>query len=532
MAETFRPMSLFDVLGPVMTGPSSSATAGSARIGRVARALLGGSPDKIRLTFTENFGCKYRGNFTDAAAIGALMGFAVDAPEIRDARKIAAERGIDVAIDVKPEPPLSPDEDDGAPRPIAIELRISRGSDKMHVIGLSVGGGEIEIAEVEGFKTSFTATEDMLLAFADGDVSAEVKKALGSLVSSVGVSVNGGKYLMVCTLEKPADESAVSKVKAVGGVTRVCCCENILDYKFKNSSDLMATIEDIVRNCAEKNVSIADLAVMYESERSGLTKQDIIDRASIIWTVMETSAAQGLKGKNATLSRLVPGDAGHLLAERVKGGKSFCGNTAGMAAARALACMEYDACMGRVVAAPTAGACGVVPGALLSAAELLGSPREKVVEALIVSAAVGTVIARRAPVSGTRGGCQSEVGVASAMAAAALVYLDDGTPEQSAHAIAIALKNILGLVCDPVAGAVEVPCIKRNAMGVVNAMVAADMALAGVKSAIPADETVTALCNVQKMLPVELRASAKGGLGITPTAVMLTEKRLKEMAEG
>ena len=192
--------------------------------------------------------------------------------------------------------------------------------------------------------------------------------------------------------------------------------------------------------------------------------------------------------------------------------------------------MECDACMGRVVAAPTAGAAGVIPGALLTAAEHLGASEARVVDALLVSAVVGSVIALAAPVSGTMGGCQSEVGVASAMTASALAQMDGGSPSQVSHAMAIALKNVLGLVCDPVAGAVEVPCIKRNAMGVANAFVAADMARAGIESAIPADEVIMALCSVQKLLPVELRASSRGGLGITPTAKRLLAEKMERLA--
>ncbi|MFR6520314.1 MAG: L-serine ammonia-lyase, iron-sulfur-dependent, subunit beta, partial [Bilophila wadsworthia] len=185
-----------------------------------------------------------------------------------------------------------------------------------------------------------------------------------------------------------------------------------------------------------------------------------------------------------------------------------------------------------VVAAPTAGACGVLPGAFLSAAEERGLGDDAIVDGLLVAAAVGVLVAMRAPISGAIGGCQSEIGVASAMTAAGLAQLGGGTPEQVIHAAAIALKNLLGLICDPVAGPVEIPCIKRNAVGVSNAFAAADMALAGIASRIPPDEVVDALINVQGLLHPDLRGNLRGGLASTATGRALKDEwyaRMKRM---
>ena len=199
--------------------------------------------------------------------------------------------------------------------------------------------------------------------------------------------------------------------------------------------------------------------------------------------------------------------------------------------ARALATMETNGCMGCVAAAPTAGSCGVMPGSLVTLAEVQNANQEKIFEALLAGAMVGVLIAMRAPVSGAIGGCQSEIGVASAMTAAGLVQLVGGSPKQVAHAAALALKNMLGLICDPVAGPVEIPCIKRNAIGVANAFAAADMALAGIDSIIPPDEVLDALINVQNLLPVELKGTLKGGLACTSTAQRLNEAWKKKLAD-
>jgi len=523
-----RLLSLFDVLGPIMTGPSSSATAGAVKIGRMGRMFLGGEPEEVDLYFSETFGCKYRGNSTDAAVIGGLMGFAVDAPEIRTAREIAAARGLGVSIRIKPEEASLPD---AAPRPITIEMELRRGGVSVHVTGLSVGGSEIVMSEVDGFPVEIQGNEDGFLVFSsDGGLAGSLEALFGKNLLGLERIERDGRFLYVGTLERLPTAISMEKAEELPGVTRAVCLQNLLAYRLYDAEPLFGSIAGMVRLCEENGLTMAGAAIAYEVKRSRLSELEVRQMATDIWKVMETSVGQGIKGKNAVLGGLVPGDAGYRLAERADAGKSLSGRTVALAAARALACMECDACMGRVVAAPTAGAAGVIPGALLTAAEHLGATEAQVVDALLVSAAVGSVIALVAPVSGTMGGCQSEVGVASAMTAAALAHLDGGTPSQVAHAMAIALKNVLGLVCDPVAGAVEVPCIKRNAMGVANAFVAADMARAGIESAIPADEVIMALCNVQKLLPVELRASSRGGLGITPTAKRLLAEKMERLA--
>ncbi len=526
MSPKSRLLSLFDVLGPIMTGPSSSATAGAVKIGRMGKMLLGGQPDEADLYFTETFGCKYRGNATDAAVIGGLMGFAVDSPDIKNAREIAAKKGMKVRIRIKPET-ASPD---SGPKPIAIEMHLRRDADSIHVKGLSIGGSEIVISEVEGFPVNLRGDEEVVLLFSSHDgLEGQIEDLFGKSLLQLECITGEKGFLYVGTLKSPPPAILLERAEMLPGVTRAVYLQNLLGYRLLDSDPLFNNIAGMVALCEREQITMADAAIAYEKKRSGLSEARIRQMAGEIWSVMVESVNQGIKGENAVLSGLVPGDAGSRLALRAKNGQSLSGETIALAAARALACMECDACMGRVVAAPTAGAAGIIPGALMTAAEKLGASERQIVDALLVSAAVGSVIALAAPVSGTMGGCQSEVGVASAMTASALTHLDGGTPSQVAHALAIALKNVLGLVCDPVAGAVEVPCIKRNAMGVANAFVAADMARSGIESAIPADEVILALCNVQKLLPLELRASARGGLGITPTAQRLMAEKMERL---
>ena len=244
-----------------------------------------------------------------------------------------------------------------------------------------------------------------------------------------------------------------------------------------------------------------------------------------LWTVMQDS----VKEYNPTQCYLsgFTGGEGARYESMLASGKMMCGNYLNQAIATALKVSECNACMKRIVAAPTAGSCGVIPAVLLPyQQEYPDATETDMIQALYVSGGFGNILAERASISGAEAGCQAEIGAASAMAAAALVYLRGGTPEACGHACAMALKNLLGLVCDPVAGLVEVPCVKRNVVGVVNAISCANMALAGITSRIPADEVIDAMAEVGAAMSADLRETARGGLAATPTA----QKIAKDLA--
>ncbi|WP_338786885.1 L-serine ammonia-lyase, iron-sulfur-dependent, subunit alpha [Metabacillus sp. FJAT-53654] len=284
---------------------------------------------------------------------------------------------------------------------------------------------------------------------------------------------------------------------------------------FRNVAELVALAES-------KQVKIAEVMIQQEIEVTGLTREEIIEKMDRNLTVMEQAIERGLKGVQS-FSGLTGGDA-VLLQKYIKSGKSLTGTILLDAVSKAVATNEVNAAMGTICATPTAGSAGVVPGTLFAVKEKLNPTRMEMIEFLFTSAAFGFVVANNASISGAAGGCQAEVGSASGMAAAAIVELAGGTPAQSAEAMAITLKNMLGLVCDPVAGLVEVPCVKRNAMGASNAMTAADMALAGIKSKIPCDEVINAMYLIGQSMPSALRETAEGGLAATPTGKRLEKE--------
>lgn len=274
---------------------------------------------------------------------------------------------------------------------------------------------------------------------------------------------------------------------------------------------------------AEKNqVKIAEIMIRQEIEVSGRTREDIIAQMDNNLSVMERAVERGLNGVKSH-SGLTGGDA-VLLQKYIDSGKSLAGNLLLDAVSKAVATNEVNAAMGIICATPTAGSAGVVPGTLFAVKEKLNPTRMEMIEFLFTTAAFGFVVANNASISGAAGGCQAEVGSAAGMAAAAIVEMAGGTPQQSSEAFAITLKNMLGLVCDPVAGLVEVPCVKRNAMGASNAITAADMALAGVTSRIPCDEVIGAMYAIGQTMPSALRETAEGGLAATPTGRRLEEE--------
>lgn len=279
------------------------------------------------------------------------------------------------------------------------------------------------------------------------------------------------------------------------------------------------SLEKIVEVCQEEKISFPDLIIREDAADMGITEEEEISRMGKMWTAM-LSSARNYEPKLKSRSGLVGGD-GEVMKNYKTSGKSICGEYMCEVMEKAIKVSESNACMKRIVAAPTAGSCGVIPAVLVPFYDRFKISDSEIVKALFVAAGVGEVVARRASISGAEGGCQAEMGTASAMGAAALVYLKGGTPKQMITASGIAIQNLLGLVCDPVAGLVEVPCVKRNVIGSMDACSAADLALAGITVRIPPDQIIDAMKEVGDNLNTKFKETAKGGLAGTPEGVRL-----------
>ncbi|MCL2841513.1 MAG: L-serine ammonia-lyase, iron-sulfur-dependent, subunit alpha [Defluviitaleaceae bacterium] len=272
-----------------------------------------------------------------------------------------------------------------------------------------------------------------------------------------------------------------------------------------------------------KDGKLSDVVLADQSAYMEIPESEILERMKNTLDVMRNSAEEGLKAGLRSVSDLSGGD-GHRMYQFASKAMPLSGLFAAKATALAIGIQEYNAAMGKIVAAPTAGSCGILPAGVLTMMEERGASEESAIKALITAGAIGMVIATNATVSGAAGGCQAECGSAAAMTGAALVEMMGGTAQMSAHAAAIALQNQMGLVCDPVAGLVEVPCILRNGGGISIAINAADLAMAGVESVIPIDEVIIAMGEVGKAIPESLRETSLGGLAATPTGIAIKER--------
>lgn len=311
------------------------------------------------------------------------------------------------------------------------------------------------------------------------------------------------------------------------------------------------SLEQIIQVCQEKSVSFAEAVILEDQNDRLVTREETMQQMQHIWKSM-LEASRSYDENRMSTSGLVGGDGGRM-AHYAAAKNTLCGDRMSRVIAQALQMGESNACMKRIVAAPTAGACGVLPAVLIplfeeaenESTQSASSAEHHIDEtpasaqnpakdsfptetdfvlSLFVAAGIGQVIATRASIAGASGGCQAEIGSASAMAAGALVFLRGGSCDQITQAAAMSLQNLLGLVCDPVSGLVEVPCVKRNVIGAVNAMSAADMALAGIKSVIPADQVIDAMKEVGDLMDVSLRETGRGGLAATKCAIEITKK--------
>lgn len=281
--------------------------------------------------------------------------------------------------------------------------------------------------------------------------------------------------------------------------------------------------KELIEICNEEQITLSEYAIRTEMESKEVSRETLMAQMKVTLDVMRESATLGREKEVYSLSGLIGGDA-YRLQQYLNSGKSLMGNGIIKAMAMAISSSEVNGSMGKIVACPTAGSCGILPAVILTAGEQLGQGDEEMIQGLFAASAIGMIIGMNATFAGAEGGCQAECGSAAAMAAGAVVEMMGGTPEMSLDAAAIIFKNVLGLVCDPVAGLVEIPCAKRNVSGAVNALSTADMVMAGVNSKIPFDDALSAMYKVGLGLPEELRETALGGVAITPTGKALKEK--------
>lgn len=283
------------------------------------------------------------------------------------------------------------------------------------------------------------------------------------------------------------------------------------------------TIKDIIDHSNEKEISFHEVVLDNEIKITESTKEEIYKGLKARYQTMKESAAKALHSEKKTVGTLITGIAKTEYKHSISG-QTVCGSFMNKVMARALSCSEVNASMGKICAAPTAGACGILPAVLTSLEEEYDLSEASIWDSMLVASGIGAVIMENATVAGAKGGCQAECGVAAAMAAGATVSIKGGTSEMIGHSVALALMNCMGLICDPVAGLVQIPCAQRNASQAINGLISADLALGGMQSIIPVDEVIDAMYRVGTMLPSQLKETALGGIAITPSAKQIEKE--------
>ncbi len=405
--------------------------------------------------------------------------------------------------------------------PNTVIVRVKDQSEKeTEIRACTVGGGNIHVEEINQHTFDFDGKSNYVLGTAKSESEEEFTKkimaALGDKTGKLFTHYENEDLVFKLETKCDIDEELLKRVRDIPGIVETYDVKAVMPIKAREIK-FYDTIQALVDSSKINKCSISETVINFESESSNRSVEAVVKEMEEIYDVMKDSIKQGLEKENRLLGNTFNGNAAKVN-RFFTIGKSLCGQEVTKVVRNALAVMEVNGSMGKVATCPTAGSCGTIPAAVITIAEINGVPREKVVKSLFTAAGIGIIIAGKASVSGGVCGCQAEIGSASAMAAATLTELFDGDYSQIDSATSLALGNLLGLVCDPAAGMVEIPCIQRNTTAAMNAITCAEMALAGVDSVIPADEMIDAMKEVGELLPASLKATLEAGISNTPTA--------------
>jgi L-serine dehydratase len=498
-----------DVIGPVMRGPSSSHCAASLRIGRMCRDLMNGDLTDVHIEFDPNgsLATTHKGQGSDMGLFGGLLGWEADDERLPDYLHAIADAGIHTSIDIHPI---------GATHPNTYKITLRNPRETRTVTAISVGGGMIEILEIDGAAVSMVGDVYQTLVYvkSPGDLIALIAQAtpcheiaLRQGTSSF-IEIKADRFLpdeLCAALHSRDDVLFIRKVHPVLPV-----------LSRKDLAVPFITCAAMLEYNRGQHLRLWELAVAYESRRGAMAGTEVFERMRTIVEIMQHSIDLGLQGTRYADRILGPQSLG--FQRRLKAGGLVEGDILNQVILHTSAMMEVKSSMGVVVAAPTAGSCGALPGAIIGTGTSLGLSQDDMVKAMLAAGLIGVFIAAHATFAAEVGGCMAECGSASGMAAAGLVELKQGTLDQSLAAASLALQSSLGLICDTIADRVEAPCLNRNVMAATNAISCANMALADYDPLIPLDEVIETMKKVGDAIPNTLRCTGLGGLAITRTA--------------
>ncbi|MBW8015490.1 MAG: serine dehydratase [Planctomycetes bacterium] len=506
------PASIFnDVIGPVMRGPSSSHCAAALRIGRLARDLMGGDIAGVTVEFDEHgsLATTHTSQGSDMGLFGGLMGLDATDERLVNSAKDITEAGINIDVRIC---------NFHDPHPNTYRLKLSNAGEIHSLTAISTGGGMIEVTEINGIATSMIGDYFETLIYVSGE-SGNVVDTLKKAFENDEILVHDdivGKLIEI-RADRFISEELAESIRSEHNIRYIKRLAPVLPVLSRKETQVpFSNYEEMLQYDAAGKMPLWELAVNYESERGGIAGDEVLARMVEIVKTVRVSVKQGIAGTNYQ-DRILGFQCGRFK-ERLESGSLLEAGIMNKIVIYVTALMEVKSAMGVIVAAPTAGSCGALPGACLAAADSLGLADEDAAKAMLAGGLIGVFIAEASTFAAEEAGCQAECGSASGMAAAALVNLAGGSAKQAIAAASMALQNSLGMVCDPVASRVEVPCLGKNVMAAVNALSCANMAIAGYDPVIWIDEVIDAMDRVGRSLPREVRCTALGGLSITKTS--------------
>ena len=512
-----------DVLGPVMRGPSSSHSAAANRIGRLCRDLAGGDVEHAEIDYdpSGSLVTTHSSQGTDMGLYGGFLGWPADDARLPYYEQYLAESGLQVEVRYL---------DFGAVHPNHYRLRIRGANGRQHSLqALSTGGGMLEVIDIDGHALNCAGDYYELLLYLDdeadeGRIRAEVT-ALQAPERYQRSEASG--HLLCFSFSAGPDGSLLRYLQAHPGIESHRLLHPVLPVlSHRDQAVPFQSAEQMLKFNRGQDLALWELAVAYESARGGISGAEVLNRTHELLHIMEGSIREGLAGTDYA-DRILPCQSTSFLQSQAEG-RLIPGDTINRIIAFITAIMEVKSSMGLIVAAPTAGSCGAMPGSVLAVAESLGAGEEEKVQALLAAGMIGVFVATHATFAAEVGGCMAECGSGAGMAAAAMVGLNGGTLDQQLSAASLALQNSFGMTCDPVANRVEAPCLGKNVLAGSNALACANMALADYRHLVPLDQVIDAMDQVGRQIPHELSCTGKGGLSTTPAAKAIEEGLLKK----
>lgn len=505
-----------DVIGPVMRGPSSSHCAAALRIGRLAHDLMGGKIETVLVEY-DNAGSlpnTHESQGSDMGLFGGLLGWEAADDRLPQSGQAIKDSGIQLVIEYI---------DINDPHPNTYRLTLQNKQEVHTLHAISTGGGIIEVIRLDDVDLSIAGDCYETLIWSDNDGS-NLSDKIDKEYSVYSVSVhplNRGSLIHV----KAGEHISIPEPKS-SGITNIKHLHPVLPVEHVPNIELpFTTCNELLENDGDQQTPLWQLAIDYEKARGGLTENQVITKMTDIVKILRKSIAQGIKGTEYD-DRVLHHQSGEF-EKLMNAGQLLNAGALNRIILYVTALMEVKSSMGVIVAAPTAGACAALPGAIIAMAEACDLDEDAMVKAMLASGLIGVFIATRWTFAAEVGGCQAEGGAAACMAAAGLVTLAGGTRDQAIGASSMAFQSMIGLICDPIANRVEAPCLGKNVMAASNALSTANMSLAGYDPVIPLDEVIETAKQVSKQMPRELRCTNLGGLSITPTAKAI-EKKLAE----